>query len=85
MQRPISGVAASAHDPAAASVMPSPWYASVSASFGVAAIPATAASPSGDCHTWAMSCHTYSGSAQPAMSVTHERIRSGRDAARRCT
>ena len=35
--------------------------------------------------SWAMSCHTYSGSAQPAMSVTHERSRSGRAAATRCT
>ena len=86
MQRPISGPPASAQAVAASSVIPSPVNVATRSSSGIPFIASTNASPSpGVCQTWAMSCHTYSGSAAPAMSLHHDRIRSGRAAATRCT
>ena len=88
MQRPIVRSAGMRRTPPAASAVipalgPTPPHGRPSASSSSAS---TNASPSpGVCQTLAMSCQTYAGSAAPAMSVAHERMRSGRRAARRWT
>ena len=86
MHRPISGPAAIAQALAASGVIPASTKPATRSSIGIEFIASTNASPSpGVCQTCARSCHTYSGSAQPAMSEHHDRIRSGRVAATRCT